>query len=276
MLCDETALCSVALSEDSVLTAVTLAPGSFHAQQHTTLSAHTACAVSGSNAVHIANRNVAEHASSCPTIAALATTSNPLSSTTPSPACETRLSASVVSTLQHGSRVRIEGLQAAPQLNGRTGVVNGSCQPESNRWVVDVEADGAKLACRGSFCTANLRVIASHNFGSEWMDQDGNVWPKAVIFSRQCPKGHALVRQGHCGRCRAGGRLMCRICHVFCSSSETHEAASWLVCSVDLGCCGEYAVCCNCAGLPNGSAAQPAGSDSFCTLVSASLKCRVK
>lgn len=241
--------------------------------QQTTSSVHKACAVSSSIVVDGANRSVAEHASSRPTTGAPATTSNAPSSTSipPSPACETLPSASVISTLQHGSRVRIEGLLATPQLNGRTGVVYGSCEPESTRWVVDVEADGAKPACRGSFRTANLRVVASHNFSSEWVDQDGNVWPKAVIFSRQCCKGHALVPQGPCGRSRGSGQLMCRLCHVFCGN-ETHDAARWLVCSVDAGCCGQYAVCCNCSSTPNASAAACTGSDNFCTLVSDSLK----
>ena len=179
-------------------------------------------------------------------------------------------SPSVAPTLQHGARVCIQGLQAKPQLNGRMGVVYGCGAPDSTRWVVDVEADGAKPACRGSFRAANLRVVASHNFGTQWVDQDGNVWPKGVVFSQQCAKGHALAPQGRCGRNRGGSQLMCRLCHVFCSS-ETQEAAGWLLCSVDAGCCGHYAVCCSCSSAPNASTVACTSSDNFCTLVSASV-----
>jgi hypothetical protein len=93
--------------------------------------------------------------------------------------------------LQQGSRVRIEGLQAKPQFNGRMGVVCAFNQ-ETGRWTVDLGADGAKPACRGMFRSANLRLIAPHNFSTEWVDEGGRVWPKKVIFSRQCAKGHAL------------------------------------------------------------------------------------
>jgi hypothetical protein len=171
------------------------------------------------------------------------------------------------STVQEGSRVRIEGLQAKPEMNGRTGVVCSVFDQQSGRWMVDLAADGAKPAFRGSFRSANLRLIPSHNFSTEWLDESGRLWPKNVDFLRQCAKGHALAPLGNRGR-DAGVRLMCRLCHCFCGP-ELHEAASWLMCSDDVGCCGDYAVCCSCAGLPSADAvASTTGSDNVCTLVS--------
>ena len=174
--------------------------------------------------------------------------------------------APAAATLQDGSRVRIEGLQAAPQMNGRMGVICGGFDEDTGRWTVDVAAEGARAACRGTFRAANLRLIASHNFSTEWVDEGGRVWPKNVDFSRQCARGHALAPLG-----KRGGltdrRLMCRLCHCFCER-DCDEAARWLMCSEDAGCCGEYAVCCGCARLPNAAAAACAGSDDFQTQVS--------
>jgi hypothetical protein len=137
-----------------------------------------------------------------------------------------------VKAVQDGSRVRIEGLQAAPHMNGRTGVVRGAFDQESGRWTVDVAADGARPASRGTFRAANLRLIPSHNFSTEWVDEGGRVWPKNVDLSRQCAKGHALAPLGE----RVGPeRLMCRLCHCFCGR-DRDEAASWLMCSEDVGC----------------------------------------
>ena len=175
--------------------------------------------------------------------------------------------------MQDGSRVRIEGLQAAPQMNGRMGVVRGGFDEETGRWTVDVAADGARPACRGTFRAANLRLAPSHNFSTEWVDVGGRVWPKNVDFSRQCAKGHALAPLGERGGL-AGVRLMCRLCHCFCGR-DCDEAASWLMCSEDAGCCGEYAVCCSCASLPIAVAAESADSDDFCTQVSCSVSCFV-
>ena len=52
--------------------------------------------------------------------------------------------------LQDGSRVRIDGLQAKPELNGRTGVVFGAFNQESGRWAINVDADGASPACQAA------------------------------------------------------------------------------------------------------------------------------
>ena len=168
--------------------------------------------------------------------------------------------------LQQGSRVRIEGLQAAPQMNGRMGVVCGGFDEETGRWTVDVAAEGARPACRGTFRAANLRLIASHNFSTEWVDEGGRVWPKIVDFSRQCAKGHALAPLGERGGL-ADKRLMCRLCHCFCER-DCDEAASWLMCSEDAGCCGEYAVCCSCSRSASAAASASTGSEDVCILVS--------
>ena len=175
--------------------------------------------------------------------------------------------------LQEGSRVRIQGLQAKPELNGRMGVVCGTISQESGRWTVQIDADGARAACRGAFRAANLQVVPSHNFGTEWVDEEGRVWSKNVDFSRECAKGHALAPLGDCGGDGGGMRLMCRLCHSFCRR-DSDEAASWLTCSVVAGCCGGYAVCCSCARATSAAAAvAPAGSGDFCTLVSFDVEC---
>jgi hypothetical protein len=176
--------------------------------------------------------------------------------------------------VQHGSRVRIEGLEAKPHMNGRTGVVCGAFDVESGRWTVDVAADGARPACRGSFRAGNLRLIPSHNFSTEWVDEGGRVWPKNVDFSRQCAKGHALAPLGERGGL-SDKRLMCRLCHCLCERG-CDESACWLMCSEDAGCCGEYAVCCSCARLPSAAAAAAcAGADDFRTQVMCSVLCFV-
>jgi hypothetical protein len=169
--------------------------------------------------------------------------------------------------LKQGSRVRIEGLYYAPDMNGRTGVICGALGQESGLWTVDIAADGTKPAFRGSFIEANLCLISSHNFSTEWVDDDGLVWPKNVDFSRECAKGHALVPRANCGVDGGSTQLMCRLCHCFCRR-DCDEAANWLTCSVDAGCCGEYAVCCSCARSPSAPAAVSVGADDFRTLVS--------
>ncbi len=144
-----------------------------------------------------------------------------------------------------GVRVRIEGLHAAPEMNGRTGVVSGALDC-SGRWRVNVYAHGAKPACVGTFKPANLVVLPSLNFSTEWLGEDGCVYPKNVAFSSHCPKGHALVRLSDLGATRAGPILMCRLCHAFCER-QSYDFASWSICSVVDNCCGGYSVCSCCA-----------------------------
>jgi hypothetical protein len=62
-------------------------------------------------------------------------------------------------TVQDGSRVRIEGLQAKPELNGRTGVVYGTFNQESGRWTIHIDANDASPATQISVRPANLKRL---------------------------------------------------------------------------------------------------------------------
>ena len=108
--------------------------------------------------------------------------------------------------VREGSRVRIEGLQAKPEMNGRRGVVRGTYNAQSGRWTVEVAADEVGSACLGIFDTfrpANLCVMdvrassappsPAVNVATEWLDELGCVCPKAVDYASQCPKGHSLA-----------------------------------------------------------------------------------
>jgi hypothetical protein len=279
---DDAALASAAAFEGSVVTAVFLTSGSPRTQmqpQSATSAnvslapaAHVAPSVSTPVAMDVTNRDAASLAPS-PSTSAEAAASGVNSAPTSAAKTATQAPTPAVATVHEGSRVRIEGLQAAPDMNGRTGVVCGAISQESGRWTVQIDADGARAACRGAFRAANLQVIPSHNFATEWVDEDGHVWRKNVDFSRECAKGHALSPLGDCGGDGGGVRLLCRLCHSFCGR-DSDEAASWLMCSVVAGCCGGYAVCCRCARAPTSAAAVASvGSDDFCTLVSCCVEC---
>ena len=187
------------------------------------------------------------------------------SSSHPSSAAKTaaQAAAPAVLSVQHGSRVRIVGLQAAPLMNGRTGTVCGAFNQESGRWLVEVDADGARPACRGTFRGGNLCVIPPLNFATEWLDEDGRVCPKNVDYATQCPKGHDLVPLGNGGASQAkqasGADVMCRVCHL---STPRQHAQEWLVCSV-AGCCGGYAVCAACASALDRADAADAAAEDF-------------
>ncbi len=244
---------------------------------HASPIAHVNPCVSTPAAIDGTSRDAASRALSPPaaTVAAAASglDHRPSRSSESPTKATTQAPAPAAATVREGSRVRIEGLQAARDMNGRTGVVCGALDEESGRWTVQIDADGARAACRGTFCAANLRVIPSHDFGTEWVDEEGRVWRKNVDFSRECAKGHALALVGDCGGDGGGMRLMCRLCHSFCARGSD-EAASWLTCSVVAGCCGGYAVCSICARAPSAAAAvAPADCDDFCTLVSCGVEC---
>ncbi len=112
--------------------------------------------------------------------------------------------------LQQGSRVRIEGLQSKPEINGREGIICEACNQQNGRWTVRIDADGINPSYKISVCPANLQVIrlerafvpsavpASHNFATQWMDEDGLVFPTNVDSARECPKGHKLADFGSC------------------------------------------------------------------------------
>lgn len=212
--------------------------------------------------------------------------------------------------LRPGSRVRLQGLQAAPEMNGRKGVICEDFNAQTGRWTVDIDADGSKPACRGVFRAVNLKL--QRNFSSEWEDEDGCVWPKNVDFTRQCPKGHPLAPRDECPavsassalppgwvevwvdaatkrpayqfqgepggiqNCcldRPGSVILCRMCQAKCYRFSA-ECSSWKMCSVAAGCCGGYAVCGLCAISPyNRDDHAPVASEDFCTIVSSLVLC---
>ena len=54
--------------------------------------------------------------------------------------------------------MRVEGLAANPELNGRCGVICGACMEDSGRWAVLVDADSTRPSCKGHFRPANLKM----------------------------------------------------------------------------------------------------------------------
>jgi hypothetical protein len=104
--------------------------------------------------------------------------------------------------LHDGSRVRVEGLQAKPHMNGRTGVVCGAFDQETGRWTVDLVADGARPACRGTFRAANLRLIPSHNFNTEWVGVRGR---RTWTFRGSAPGGTRWRRWASAAGSQTGG-----------------------------------------------------------------------
>jgi hypothetical protein len=246
----------------------------------TAQNAPSSCAAVAGSAVHDASAASAHVVAPSPSrpgavavspipSAAVEVASNINSSTHPSSAaqCAAQAAAPAARTVQHGARVRIEGLQATPHMNGRTGTVYGSFNEESGRWLVEVDADGARPACRGTFRGVNLCVIPPLNFATEWLDEDGRVCPKNVDYATQCPKGHHLMPLGGGGaqtQPASGADVMCRVCH---ASTPRQHACQWLVCSV-AGCCGGYTVCVACVGfLGCSSKSVAASSDDFCMMV---------
>jgi len=64
-----------------------------------------------------------------------------------------------------GSRVLIGGLQAKPEMNGRTGVIVGPFNSQTQRWHVLVNAECSQPSCHGYFRTANLSELAAASPG---------------------------------------------------------------------------------------------------------------
>jgi hypothetical protein len=159
-------LALVAPLEHSAVTAVILASGSrcCPARQHTTAPLRTSPAArvapTASAATDIGGKN--DNAASRALGAAGTAHSSPPSSSSavnlmradPQPP-----PFSHPATIQEGARVRIEGLQAKPHLNGLAGIVSGAFNRESGRWTVEVGAHGANPAFLGSFRPANLRCL---------------------------------------------------------------------------------------------------------------------
>ena len=151
-------------------------------------------------------------------------------------------------------------------MNGRAGVVCGAISADTARWTVLIDEDSKNPASYGAFRASNLQVVQPHDAGTQWADEDGRVWPKAVDFARQCAKGHALTPLADCGGAGCGLQLMCRMCHSLCASG-CDAASNWLMCSAVVGCCGGYAVCDACARAPKAAAAASASLDTCPTLV---------
>jgi hypothetical protein len=163
------------------------------------LAAHVTPSVSTPAANDATNRDAASLVPSPPTSAAAAA-SGVNSAPTPSAAkAATQAPTPAAATVQEGSRVRIKGLQAAPEMNGRTGVVCGAISQESGRWTVQIDADGARAACRGAFHAANLQVIPSHNFSTEWVVRR---WARLAeerrLFTRVRQGARAFAAGGLC------------------------------------------------------------------------------
>jgi hypothetical protein len=261
-------------TEPNTSVAARQAPASAAADASTASAAADASTASADIAVPFPQRP----AVFSPSTSVAAAASSVKSSTYPSSAAQpaAQFAAATALTVEQGSRVRIEGLQAAPEMNGRTGTVCGAFNQESGRWAVDVDAEGARRACRGTFRPGNLRVIAAHNFATEWLDEDGRVCPKNVDYATQCPKGHALAplvcRGDPQPQQTSDADVICRVCHGLAQRQHTRD---WLQCSV-AACCGGYAVCAACV-IELGSArrAAAARADDFCMLVML-LACELK
>jgi len=98
--------------------------------------------------------------------------------------------APAAATLQDGSRVRIEGLQAKPQHNGRTGAICGGFDQESGRWTVAVDASDAGPAFQISIRPANLTPMHA-------IDTDAPQRPSAPLTSsNMCNPPAKALQQG--------------------------------------------------------------------------------
>jgi hypothetical protein len=61
--------------------------------------------------------------------------------------------------LQHGSRVRMRGLQSATSMNGRTGTICADFNADTGRWTVNIDATASDPASQGRFRPENLEVL---------------------------------------------------------------------------------------------------------------------
>jgi len=66
-----------------------------------------------------------------------------------------------------GARVTLQGLKAAPELNGRTGVIQ-SFNANRGRYAVLVDPSASESATQGSFKADNLVMAVSDNSTAEW------------------------------------------------------------------------------------------------------------
>jgi len=172
---------------------------------------------------------------------ASANVGQPVSAINPDPAV-TQAPIAPAHALQLGSRVRIEGLLAAPEMNGRRGVICEAFNAQSGRWTVEIDADGPKPACRGVFRPGNLEagdeaegMEWTRTFGSKLFDQGRynealSMFERVLEFRRRVlpeshtdmlPENHPDIGEGHVELCAA-----CALCIERCCFFEYDVQAS--------------------------------------------------
>jgi hypothetical protein len=112
-------------------------------------------------------------------------------------------------TINIGSRVIIEGLQASPELNGRTGVTLAFTE-ESGRWSVQIDAGMEGPTVQKSIRTANLKVLPPRP-------------PLSAPALYAESERNRLYK--HCCECGAPATSFCDSCKVapYCSSKCQQE-----------------------------------------------------
>jgi len=100
--------------------------------------------------------------------------------------------------LQQGSRVRIEGLQEKPEMNGRIGVVCSVFDQQKERWIVAIDANDAGPAVKKSIRPANLILLPTSDFSHTALPHSTSantrVPPAAstLVMELRCPQLHAF------------------------------------------------------------------------------------
>jgi len=167
---------------------------------------------------------------------ASANVGQPVSAMHPVPAVIQTPIAPAAHALQLGSRVRIEGLLAAPEMNGRRGVICEAFNAQSGRWTVDIDADGPKPACRGVFRPGNLeagdeaedmewtRIFASMLLDQGRLNEALSMFERVLEFRRRVlpeshpdmlPENHPDIGEGRVELCAA-----CALCVEKCCFFE--------------------------------------------------------
>jgi hypothetical protein len=168
---------------------------------------------------------------------ASANVGQPVSAMHPVPAVIQTPIAPAAHALQLGSRVRIEGLLAAPEMNGRRGVICEAFNAQSGRWTVDIDADGPKPACRGVFRPGNLEagdeaedMEWTRTFASMLLDQGRlnealSMFERVLEFRRRVlPESHPDIGEGHVELCAA-----CFVDFEGCVFECEVQARSWTI-----------------------------------------------
>ena len=83
--------------------------------------------------------------------------------------------------------------------------IRAGSSAERDRWVVAL-ADAVRKQCEAASPAAPPPPPApAINFATEWVCERGLVWPKAVDYMTQCPKGHTLTACACVPRCHVCG-----------------------------------------------------------------------